>query len=369
MSAAVRVLAVAQSTALGGAEYGLLRVAPRLRAHGFQVEIASPGAGPLEEAAKAAGMATQRLAVGELRAGGWPRALAALPRAWQLVSRGGFRLVWLNGTVAQRLAPGLAGEALVPHVHDLLDATPRPWRSALFWSRVPVVLCDSRAVAERSRALGAPADRLRVVHCPVDQVEAAEQPAWADGRPTVGFVGRFEPRKAPLDLLRALPALAERVPSVRLVLVGDDELDSSASYAAEVRAEAARHGERVLVLGQVAEASRLMPWFDILAVPSRVEPFGTVAAEALAAGTPVVATRSGGMEEYVDGDVGALVAPADPAALADALARVLPRSATLADACRAAAAPFASERVTVAIAQAFDEALASAGAASRRERR
>lgn len=366
MSRPVRVLAVAQSTALGGAEYGLVRVARRLPAHGFEVEIASPGAGPLEDAAKGAGIRTQRLAVGELRAGGWPRALAALPRAWQLVSRGGFGLVWLNGTVAQRLAPGLAGEALVPHVHDMLDATPRPWRSSMFWSRAPVVLCDSRAVAERSRALGAPADRLRVVHCPVDPVEAAEQPAWVDGRPTVGFVGRFEPRKAPLDLLRALPDLAERVPAVRLVLVGDDA--GSASYAREVRAEAARHGDRVIVLGHVPQAGGLMPWFDVLAVPSRVEPFGTVAAEALAAGTPVVATRSGGMEEYVDEDVGALVAPADPDALAEALARVLPRAARLADACRAAAAPFASDRVTVAVARAFDEALAGGEATGKRRR-
>ena len=370
MSAPVRVLAVAQSAGLGGAEYGLLRVARRLPAHGFEIEISSPGAGALEDAARQAGIATHRLAVGDLRAGGWPRALAALPHARRVARRGGFALVWLNGTVAQRLAPGLAGRRLVPHVHDLLERAPRPWRSARFWSKAPVVLCDSRAVAERSRALGAPADRLRVVNCPVDPLERAERPAWADGRPTIGFVGRLEPRKAPLDLLRALPALAERVPGVRLVLVGDEALDAASSYASEVRAEAARQGDRVLALGGVADAATLMPWFDVLAVPSRVEPFGTVAAEALAVGTPVVATRSGGMEEYViDGEVGALVAPGDPAALAGALERVLPRSAQLADACRAAAAPFASERVTAAIAEAFGEALATRPSAAHSERR
>jgi glycosyltransferase involved in cell wall biosynthesis len=369
VSGPVRVLAVAQSAALGGAEYGLLRVARRLPAHGYEVEIASPGEGPLEEAAGQAGIPTHRLAVGGLHAGDWPRALASLPRARALLRRGGFALAWLNGTVAQRLAPGLAAGTLVPHVHDLLDRAPLPWRSARFWSRAPVVLCDSTAVAERSRALGAPADRLRVVGCPVDPVEPAQRPAWADSRPTIGFVGRLEARKAPLDLLRALPSVAERVPSVRLVLVGQEELRGSASYAGEVRAEATRQGDRVLTLGGVADASRLMPWFDVLAVPSLIEPFGTVAAEALAAGTPVVATRSGGMEEYVtDGEVGALVPPGDPAALADALARVLPRSAELADACRAAAAPFASERVAGAVAEALGEALHRGSAVSSRER-
>ena len=364
MSDQARVLAVAQASTLGGAEYGLLRLARLLPAHGFEVEIASPGPGPLEDAARQEGIATHRLAVGGLSAGAWPRALAALPRARALVKKGGFGLAWLNGTVAQRLAPGLAGAILVPHVHDLLERAPLPWRSGRFWSRAPVVLCDSHAVADRSRALGAPGRSLRVVGCPVDPVGRVERPPWADGRPTVGFVGRLEPRKAPLDLLRALPAVAERVPGVRLVLVGGAEIDGPPDYADEVLAAAARHGDRVLMLGNVPEAARLMPWFDVLAVPSLVEPFGTVAAESLAAGTPVLATRSGGMEEYVtDGGVGALVPPGDPGALADALTGLLPRSATLADACREAAAPFASERVGAAVAAAFREALAARGRA------
>ena len=356
-----RVLAVAQSPALGGAEYGLLRVARLLPGHGYDVEIAVPAAGALEDAARDAGIPTLRLAVGELEGGAWPRALAELPRAALLAGRGRFRLAWLNGTAAQRLAPGLARLVLVPHVHDMLDRTPLPWRSRLFWGRAPAVLCDSQAVADRCRSLGAPAGRLRVVNCPVEQVEPGERPAWADGRPTVGFVGRLEPRKGALDLLRALPGLTARVPGARLVLAGGGELGGSRSYADEVRAEAARHGDSVLMLGEVPEAARLMPWLDVLAVPSLVEPFGTVAAEALAAGTPVVATRSGGMQEYVTEAVGALVPPGDPAALADALAAVLPRKADLADACRAAAEPFAAGRVAAAVAAAFSEALRGRG--------
>lgn len=353
-----RVLGVAQTPVLGGAEYALLRVAPLLARHGFEVEITTPAAGPLEDAARSAGIAVHRLAVGALSAGAWPGALAAMPRARALARKGGFDLAWLNGTVAQRLAPGLTCLALVPHVHDMLERTPLPWRSRRFWAGAPVVLCASRSVADRARSLGAAADALRVVWCPIDPVEPGERPAWADGRPAIGFVGRLEPRKGPLDLLRALPALAERNPAARLVLVGGGELGGAGAYSQEVRAEVARLGDRVLLLGEVPDASRLMSWFDVLAVPSRVEPFGTVAAEALAAGTPVVATRSGGMQEYVtDGVVGALVPPGDPPALADALARVLPRSGELADACRVAAAPFATERVAAAIAAAFTEAL------------
>jgi glycosyltransferase involved in cell wall biosynthesis len=67
-----------------------------------------------------------------------------------------------------------------------------------------------------------------------------------------------------------------------------------------------------------------MPSLDVLVLPSHQEPFGTVLAEAMNAGTPVVATRVGGLAEVVDdGVTGRLVAPSDPAALAAAVADVL----------------------------------------------
>ena len=67
-----------------------------------------------------------------------------------------------------------------------------------------------------------------------------------------------------------------------------------------------------------------MRHLDVLVAPSRLDPFGTVVAEAMAVGTPVVATRVGGLEEIVDdGVTGTLVAPRAPAELAEAVARVL----------------------------------------------
>ena len=353
-----RVLAVAQAAELGGAEYALLRIARRLPERGFRIEIAAPGPGATAEAARTAGFPVHELPVGPLRAGGWPRALLALPRARALRRRVRPDLVYLNGTVAQRVAPAFAGTTLVPHLHDLLERAPRPWRSRRFWAATPVVLCASGAVAERAAELGAPEDRLRTVYCPIDPVEPAPRPRWAGDGPVVGFVGRIEPRKGVLDLMRAAPLLLERRPEARIVVVGDDELGASPTYRDEVRAAAAPLGERVLLAGVAAEARRLMPWFDVLAVPSLVEPFGTVAAEALAAGTPVVATRSGGMPEYVvEGRNGALVEPGQPAALADALDRVLEHADELGAAGREDAARFASDKVAAAVAGALDEAL------------
>jgi glycosyltransferase involved in cell wall biosynthesis len=223
-----------------------------------------------------------------------------------------------------------------------------------------VVLCASDAVASSAAAAGAPAERLRIVYCPVDEVERAPRPEWVDGRPVVGYVGRIEPRKGTLDLVRAARALSERVPELRFVLVGDDDFAASRDYSAQVREEAAALGDRVVLAGRIDEARTLMPWFDVLCVPSRREPFGTVAAEALAAGTPVVATRSGGMAEYVvPGRNGALVAPGEPDALADALESVLERAASMSAAALEDAGRFSSDRVADLVADALREAVAA----------
>jgi glycosyltransferase involved in cell wall biosynthesis len=180
---------------------------------------------------------------------------------------------------------------------------------------------------------------------PVEAVEPAPRPAWADGRPVIGFVGRIDPRKGVLDLLAAARTLATRVPELRVVIVRGPELEPDRDYESRVRAEAAALGDRVVVTGPVDDARRLMAWFDVLCVPSHAEAFGTVAAEALAAGTPAVVTDSGGMREYVTpGRSGAVVAPGQPQALAGALEAVLGRAADMAAAAREDAAQFATAR-------------------------
>jgi glycosyltransferase involved in cell wall biosynthesis len=162
----------------------------------------------------------------------------------------------------------------------------------------------------------------------------------------VGFVGRIQPSKGVLDLVRAM-----RDVDARLVVVGDGR----GAYADEVRRVA---GERTTFAGPVDDARPLMHWFDVLAVPSHTEAFGTVAAEALAAGTPVVATRGGGIEEYVvPGRNGELVMAGDLEALANAIRDLLPRAASMADAARADAARFRTGVVVASVAAALRDAL------------
>ena len=76
--------------------------------------------------------------------------------------------------------------------------------------------------------------------------------------------------------------------------------------------------DHVRFVGYREEAASLVSALDVLVVPSRYEGFGLAAAEAMLLGVPVVASRTGGLEEVV-GDSGMLVPPEDPAALAAAI--------------------------------------------------
>ena len=169
-------------------------------------------------------------------------------------------------------------------------------------------------------------------------------------------MGRIEPRKGLLDLLAAARLLVERLPGLRVVIVRGTAIEADREYERRVLEMAEGMGRTVLVTGPEDDARRLMPWFDVLCVPSLREPFGTVAAEALAAGTPAVVTDSGGMPEYVtSGRSGEVVPPGDPDRLAQALERVLADAPAMADAARADVARFGIARAARETAALLDE--------------
>ncbi|MCP3905916.1 MAG: glycosyltransferase family 4 protein [Planctomycetes bacterium] len=135
----------------------------------------------------------------------------------------------------------------------------------------------------------------------------------------VGFLGRLSPQKNPELLVDAFARLASRCPEATLAVVGD----GPRADACRDLVGAAKLDGRVRWLGfQTAEAA--MPAFDVFAMPSRYEGMPYVLMEALCLGLPIVATDVGGTRlAVVDGENGRVVAPGDPAALADALASVL----------------------------------------------
>jgi D-inositol-3-phosphate glycosyltransferase len=141
------------------------------------------------------------------------------------------------------------------------------------------------------------------------------------------YVGRFASEKGLERLIRAMGCLRQ-IPRLRLIVVGGD--GSTDPTTRQMKALGRRLGaaEAIAFVGRVDQ--RELPSFysaaDVLVLPSSYESFGMVALEAMACGTPVVATRVGAMEEIIrSGENGHLVDGFNPSSLAEAVAAWLRR--------------------------------------------
>jgi phosphatidylinositol alpha-mannosyltransferase len=159
----------------------------------------------------------------------------------------------------------------------------------------------------------------------VDRFAAAPtDPAWTGTtvRPTVAFVGRTdEPRKGLPVLAAAVPLLRRALPGVRVLVLGrGDGAEALAGLAPDDAAA-------VEMLGPLDDAAkaRLLRSVDVYVAPhTGGESFGIVLVEAMSAGAPVVASDLGAFRRVLDdGDLGVLFPTGDPAALADAVVRLL----------------------------------------------
>jgi glycosyltransferase involved in cell wall biosynthesis len=140
------------------------------------------------------------------------------------------------------------------------------------------------------------------------------------GAPVVAAVGRLEAQKGHAYLLAAWPAVRAQAPGARLLVVGDGSLRA----ALERQARALGIADSVLFTGFRDDVPRLLEAADVLALPSLYEGLPLTAIEAAAMARPVVATAVDGTPEVVrHGATGLLVPPADPRALAEALATLL----------------------------------------------
>jgi glycogen(starch) synthase len=191
---------------------------------------------------------------------------------------------------------------------------------------VRVIVCSDFMRAEVGRLFDVPAERTDVVYNGVDvlrwyarprAVAAARQRFAAPDAPLVTFAGRLVYEKGVQHLLGAVPRLAERHPGLRVVVAGDGP------YRGELEALACPAVTFTGFLGG-HDLTALMGASDCYVVPSIYEPFGMVALEAAAAGTPVAVADTGGLAEIVQhGVTGVTFAPRDPEALAASVGSVL----------------------------------------------
>ncbi|HUZ37233.1 MAG TPA: glycosyltransferase family 4 protein [Streptosporangiaceae bacterium] len=221
--------------------------------------------------------------------------------------------------------------------------------------RAGAVACVSGDLAVRMRRLGAAAVSRAIVPAPparepdAQAVAAVRAELGAGSHPVVLAVGRLAAQKGFGTLLAAAARWQDSDPCPVLALAGQGPLDQA------LRAQADASGIAMRFLGQRDDVPALLASAAVVAVPSVWEGQPLLVQEALRAGRPLVASRTGGIPDLTGEDAAVLVPPGDPDALASAVLSVLGDPAlagrlSAAAAARAAALPTPDDAVEAALA-------------------
>lgn len=183
----------------------------------------------------------------------------------------------------------------------------------------------SNALKEQALQVGLNSKRMTVIYNGVDeQVFSIRKKDTSSNVRNILAVGRLESVKGFQCLIDAFLVVSKTyAASVSLTIVGDGSLKS----ALIEQVHGLNLDERVIFIPSMPQQDLVKHYqqADLLCVPSLQESFGCVIVEAMACGTPVVASRVGGIPEIIDSTSGILVPPGEPQALVQALADALER--------------------------------------------
>ena len=286
---------------------------------------------------------------------------------------------WMSGVVGRRLA----AEWDVPHVVMFHTLGEVKMRARVSEHEPPARIEAERLIAQTASRIvvasmhekhlltalcGADPDIINVVPCgvdldlfmPMDKEVSRRKLGLRQGERIILFVGRIEPLKG-IDILISAAAQLHEDENFRVLIVGGD--DRTEQRVAELRAHAERLGvdHHISWVGAVPHED-LPDYYnaaDVCVVPSYYESFGLVAIESMACGTPVVASRVGGLTTTIsDGETGYLIPWRCPEPFAERLELLLDNDelrASFGQAAREAVQRFRWANVADAVAAMYDE--------------
>ena len=269
------------------------------------------------------------------------RAVATVPFGWHIsgdvkrfLQAGRFDILHLHGTYPPdvsfwALRHSRSAAMVTLHTVGFVTNPVAAWLSSRLMARYNRKLGFRVVLSQASLAFNRPylPGEYRIIRSGIDprrfNALVPPIPELQGTEPRILFVGRFDRRKGLTVLIEALPSIARQLPGVRLIVVGRGPLED------EARQLVARLGVADRVQFQGFAANEMLPRYyvsaDVYCAPSLGgEGFGVVLLEAMASGTPVVATDITGYNEVVkDGHNGVLCPAGNPQALADTLIRIL----------------------------------------------
>ncbi len=296
----------------GGLEHRVLVQTRWLCDHGHAAHIATPSGGETWTRATAQGLSV--LPIDFVNAS--PLANAVALR--RLVRAFGITVIDTHANVDGKAALACLGRSTVVRTaHVTPTAGSGPLQRLRWRSGCHAVIATSQSIFSQLDANGFLRPGRSTVVGEWAETEFFDVPSLEDyvGVPvvTIALVGMLRPEKGIDVAIAAMGILRDHGVSARLVIAGEAPAEHR-PYAARLGTLA---GETVEFYGYVDPVSELLAHCQIVVIPSRRDAQSRIAAQAMAAGRPVVASDVGGLGELVrSGETGWLVPPDDPAALA-----------------------------------------------------
>jgi L-malate glycosyltransferase len=236
--------------------------------------------------------------------------------------------------IAATLATLGTDRTVIWHVHDTLPRHPLSTaiRTLAYLSRRTRIIAVSNATAEAFCGYLPFKKRLSVIHNGTDlnnfplkhrgKSRLKRELGLSKQAFLICAVGQICARKGLKELLEAFSHIYDDAPQAHLAIVGKPVFSHEEAYCDELMSMtiAAGTSDRVHFIGERNDISTILQSTDLLVLNSFEEPFGLVLVEAMSSGTPVLATRTGGIPEIVtDSESGWLIEKGDIAGLASKL--------------------------------------------------
>jgi len=312
-----RFLFVSSLTRYGGGERWMLDAAAGLQERGHDVRVVARPGSVLSYKAPVRGIPWVSL---QMRSDYDPVAILRLARVFQqfrpqVVCPNLDREIRLSAmalALAGAFSRSVRGARLIPRRGSEFPLKNNARYRHLYQHHVERVIVNSKATRRTmlSHTPWFPTEKTIVIYNGIDaaeynallsqrdelRVSLRQEMGIADTASIVVLVGELNERKGHHHIIRAAPAIVERVPGAHFLFIGEGEGRS------EIERSIATHrlDPHFTLMGFRDDVARILVGCDVMVLPSRVEGFGYVLVEAMAAGLPVVASNTSSIPEVVD---------------------------------------------------------------------